>query len=152
MFVGGGLTFGGYTGGGGKDVVAKMTATGDMGYFDEAGRLFIVGREDDMIVSGGENVYPSAVENALGKHPDVADHAVIGVPDEDFGQRLAAFVVPRPGADIDRQQHAGRDRGAVQQHGAGELGHDQPHRPARARRRKGKIVDRGGLAGPEALG
>ena len=54
-----------------------------------------------MIVSGGENVYPSAVENALGEHPDVADHAVIGVPDEDFGQRLVAFVVPRPGADID---------------------------------------------------
>jgi len=101
VFVGGGLTFDSYTGGGGKDVVAKMTDTGDMGYFDESGRLFIVGREDDMIVSGGENVYPSAVENALGEHPDVVDHAVIGVPDEDFGQRLAAFVVPRPGADID---------------------------------------------------
>ena len=101
VFVGGGLTFDGYTGGGGKDVVAKMTDTGDMGYFDEAGRLFIVGREDDMIVSGGENVYPSAVENALGEHPDVADNAVIGVPDEDFGQRLVAFVVARPGADID---------------------------------------------------
>jgi len=75
-----------------------------MGYFDEAGRLFIVGREDDMIVSGGENVYPRAVENALGEHPDVVDHAVIGVPDEDFGQRLAAFVVLRPGADIDETE------------------------------------------------
>jgi acyl-CoA synthetase (AMP-forming)/AMP-acid ligase II len=73
-----------------------------MGYFDEAGRLFIVGREDDMIVSGGENVYPSAVENALAERPDVADNAVIGVPDKDFGQRLAVFVVPRPGADIDK--------------------------------------------------
>jgi acyl-CoA synthetase (AMP-forming)/AMP-acid ligase II len=172
VFVGGGLTFDGYTGGGGKDVVAKMTATGDMGYFDEAGRLFIVGREDDMIVSGGENVYPSAVENALGKHPDVADHAVIGVPDEDFGQRLAAFVVPRPGADIDEAKlreylkdkvsrfEQPRDItlvAAIPRNPTGkvlrnELGHDQPHRPARARRRKGKIVDRGGLAGPEALG
>ncbi len=101
VFVGGGLTFDGYTGGGSRDVVARMTDTGDMGYFDEAGRLFIVGREDDMIVSGGENVYPRAVETALGEHPDVADSAVIGVPDEDFGQRLAAFVVPRQGADID---------------------------------------------------
>ena len=172
VFVGGGLTFDGYTGGGGKDVVAKMTATGDMGYFDEAGRLFIVGREDDMIVSGGENVYPSAVENALGKHPDVADHAVIGVPDEDFGQRLAAFVVPRPGAEIDEAElreylkdkvsrfEQPRDItlvAAIPRNPTGkvlrnELGHDQPHRPARARRRKGKIVDRGGLAGPEALG
>jgi acyl-CoA synthetase (AMP-forming)/AMP-acid ligase II len=101
VFVGGGLTFDGYTGGGGKDRVAKMTDTGDMGYFDAAGRLFIVGREDDMIISGGENVYPSAVENVLGQHPAVADKAVIGVPDEDFGQRLAAFVVPRPDTDID---------------------------------------------------
>jgi acyl-CoA synthetase (AMP-forming)/AMP-acid ligase II len=143
-----------------------------MGYFDQAGRLFIVGREDDMIVSGGENVYPSAVENALGKHPDVADHAVIGVPDEDFGQRLAAFVVPRPGAEIDEAKlreylkdkvsrfEQPRDItlvAAIPRNPTGkvlrnELGHDQPHRPARARRRKGKIVDRGGLAGPEALG
>ncbi len=101
VFVGGGMTFDGYTGGGDKDVVARMTDTGDVGYFDEAGRLFIVGRGDDMIVSGGENVYARAVENALGEHPDLADNAVIGVPDEDFGQRLAAFVVPRPGSDID---------------------------------------------------
>jgi acyl-CoA synthetase (AMP-forming)/AMP-acid ligase II len=101
VFVGGGLTFDSYTGGAGKDVVAKMTDTGDVGYFDESGRLFIVGREDDMIVSGGENVYPRVVEDALGGYRDVVDNAVIGVPDEDFGQRLAAFVVPRPGADID---------------------------------------------------
>ena len=70
-----------------------MTSTGDMGYLDNAGRLFIVGREDDMIISGGENVYPRAVENALAEHPDVADNAVVGVPDEQFGRRLAAFVV-----------------------------------------------------------
>ncbi|MGE5697081.1 MAG: AMP-binding protein [Candidatus Sericytochromatia bacterium] len=101
VFVGGGLTFDSYTGGGGKHVVAGMTDTGDMGYFDEAGRLFIVGRQDEMIISGGENVYPRAVENALSEHPDLADNAVIGVPDEAFGQRIAAFVVPRPGADID---------------------------------------------------
>jgi acyl-CoA synthetase (AMP-forming)/AMP-acid ligase II len=100
VYVGGDLTFEGYTSGDTKDVVDNMMDTGDMGYLDRAGRLFIVGREDDMIVSGGENVYPRAVENALGEHPDVADKAVIGVPDEDYGQRLVAFVVPRPDADI----------------------------------------------------
>ena len=100
VFVGGDLTFEGYTGGENKDVVDDMMDTGDMGYLDQEGRLFIVGRGDDMIVSGGENVYPRAVENALAEHPDVADNAVVGVPDEDYGQRLVAFVVPQPDADI----------------------------------------------------
>jgi acyl-CoA synthetase (AMP-forming)/AMP-acid ligase II len=100
VFVGGDLTFEGYTGGENKDVVDDMMDTGDMGYLDRAGRLFIVGRGDDMIVSGGENVYPRAVENALAEHPDVADNAVVGVPDEDYGQRLVAFVVPRADADV----------------------------------------------------
>ncbi len=101
VFVGGELTFDAYTGGGTKDVIDNMTSSGDMGYLDDAGRLFIVGREDDMIISGGENVYPRAVENALAEHRDVADNAVVGVPDEQFGQRLAAFIVPRPNSDID---------------------------------------------------
>ena len=103
VFVGGDLTFEGYTGGESKDVVDDMMDTGDMGYLDRAGRLFIVGRGDDMIVSGGENVYPRAVENALAEHPDVADNAVIGVPDEDYGQRLVAFIVPQPDADVDEE-------------------------------------------------
>ncbi|OBH65332.1 acyl-CoA synthetase [Mycobacterium intracellulare] len=103
IFVGGDLAGKGYTEGAGeaKAVVDGMTSTGDMGYLDNAGRLFIVGREDDMIISGGENVYPRAVENALARHPAVADNVVIGVPDERFGQRLAAFVVAQPGSDID---------------------------------------------------
>jgi acyl-CoA synthetase (AMP-forming)/AMP-acid ligase II len=100
VFVGSELTFDAYTGGETKDVIGDMTDTGDMGYLDRVGRLFIVGREDDMIVSGGENVYPRAVENALSELPEVADNAVIGVPDEDYGERLAAFVVPQPDADI----------------------------------------------------
>ncbi len=103
VFVGGDLASEGYTGGGAKAVVNNMTSTGDMGYLDDAGRLFIVGREDDMIISGGENVYPRAVENALAEHPDVADNAVIGVPDERFGHRLAAYVVPRSGSDVDEE-------------------------------------------------
>ena len=105
VFVGGDLAGTGYTGGTAaeeaKTVVDGMTSTGDMGYLDNAGRLFIVGREDDMIISGGENVYPRAVENALAQHPAIADHAVVGVRDERFGQRLAAYVVARPGSDID---------------------------------------------------
>jgi acyl-CoA synthetase (AMP-forming)/AMP-acid ligase II len=105
IFVGGELTSEGYTddsdAGEAKAVVDSMTSTGDMGYLDNAGRLFVVGREDDMIISGGENVYPRAVENALAEHPDIADNAVVGVPDERFGHRLAAFVVLQPGSAID---------------------------------------------------
>ena len=68
-----------------------------MGYLDSSGRLFVVGRDDEMIVSGGENVYPIEVEKALVAHPGVAEAAVLGVDDEQYGQRLAAFVVPRGG-------------------------------------------------------
>ncbi|OBG60646.1 MULTISPECIES: AMP-binding protein [unclassified Mycobacterium] len=103
IFVGGELASEGYTGGGAKTVIDGMTSTGDMGYLDNEGRLYIVGREDDMIISGGENVYPRAVENALAQHPAIADNAVIGVPDEKFGHRLAAFVVLRPGSDTDEE-------------------------------------------------
>ncbi|HWF71346.1 MAG TPA: AMP-binding protein [Mycobacterium sp.] len=103
VFVGGEMASEGYTGGGTKAVVNDMTSTGDMGYLDDSGRLFIVGREDDMIISGGENVYPRAVENALAEHPDVADNAVVGVTDERFGHRLAAYVVPRSGSDVDEE-------------------------------------------------
>ena len=104
IFVGGELGAQGYTGGGVKAVIDRMTSTGDMGYLDNSGRLYIVGREDDMIVSGGENVYPRALENALAEHPDVAENAVIGVPDEQFGRRLAAFVVPRPQREVDEER------------------------------------------------
>jgi fatty-acyl-CoA synthase len=101
VFVGSDLAFGGYTGGGRKDVIDELISTGDLGHFDEDGRLFIDGREDDMIVSGGENVFPGEVEDLLAKHHKVKDVAVIGVPDAEFGQRLRAFVVPIPGSDVD---------------------------------------------------
>jgi acyl-CoA synthetase (AMP-forming)/AMP-acid ligase II len=102
IFVGG-MLGAAYTSGEPKAVIDGFTSTGDMGYFDNAGRLYIVGREDDMIVSGGENVYPRALENALAAHPGVAENAVVGVPDEQFGRRLAAFVVPRGETDLDEQ-------------------------------------------------
>jgi acyl-CoA synthetase (AMP-forming)/AMP-acid ligase II len=98
IFVGSELVFEGYTGGGSKETSAEgLMSTGDMGHLDEEGRLFIDSREDDMIVSGGENVYPGEVEELLSKHPKIADAAVIGVDDPDFGQRLKAFVVKGSG-------------------------------------------------------
>jgi fatty-acyl-CoA synthase len=84
-----------------RDGVDGLADTGDLGHFDEAGRLFIDGREDDMIISGGENVFPGEVENLLMTHYQVRDAAVIGVADHEFGQRLRAFVVPTPGATLD---------------------------------------------------
>ncbi len=87
------MLFAGYTGGGGKDQVDGMMSTGDVGRFDEAGRLFVEGRDDEMIVSGGENVFPKEVEDSLTRHDAVAEAAAIGVPDDKFGQRLRAFVV-----------------------------------------------------------
>jgi fatty-acyl-CoA synthase len=101
IFVGSGLRFSGYTGGGSKDEIDGLLSSGDVGHFDDDGLLFIDGRDDDMIVSGGENVFPAEVEGLLVEHPAVADAAVIGVPDEEFGQRLKAFVVVRDGHDID---------------------------------------------------
>jgi acyl-CoA synthetase (AMP-forming)/AMP-acid ligase II len=93
IFVRSGTLFDGYTSGTTKDFDQGFMASGDMGYLDDAGRLFVVGRDDEMIVSGGENVYPIEVENALAAHPEVAEAAVIGVDDQQYGQRVVAFVV-----------------------------------------------------------
>jgi fatty-acyl-CoA synthase len=90
--------FDGYTSGKTKDFHEGFMSSGDVGYLDDAGRLFVVGRDDEMIVSGGENVYPIEVEKILATHPEVAEASVIGVDDEQFGQRLAAFVVLNAGA------------------------------------------------------
>ena len=75
-------------------------ATGDVGRFDEEGRLFVEGRDDEMIVSGGENVFPKEIEDTLARHEAVADVAAIGVEDKDFGQRLRAFVVLEKGKHV----------------------------------------------------
>ena len=95
IFVANELMFEGYTGGGNKEIIGGLMSTGDMGRFDEAGRLFVEGRDDEMIVSGGENVFPREVEDLLCRHESVREAAVVGVADEQFGQRLKAFVVPR---------------------------------------------------------
>ncbi len=93
IFVGNGFLFEGYTGGGGKEVVDGVMATGDIGRFGSDGRLYVEGRDDEMIVSGGENVFPKEVEDCLARHPAVTEAAAIGIDDDDFGQRLRAFVV-----------------------------------------------------------
>jgi acyl-CoA synthetase (AMP-forming)/AMP-acid ligase II len=93
IFVGNGLLFEGYTGGGHKEVVDGLMSTGDVGRFDENGRLHVEGRDDEMIVSGGENVFPKEVEDCLMRHAAVVEVAAVGVDDADFGKRLRAFVV-----------------------------------------------------------
>jgi fatty-acyl-CoA synthase len=100
IFVGNGFQFEGYTGGGSKDMINGLMSTGDVGHFDEAGRLFIDGRDDDMIVSGGENVFPGEVEELLITHPGIQEASVIGVEDPEWGWRLVAFVALRPGYEL----------------------------------------------------
>ena len=100
IFVGNEMLFEGYTGGGSKDVIDGLMATGDVGHFDAVGRLFVDGRDDDMIVSGGENVFPQEVEELLAKHDGIVEVAVVGVDDEKFGQRLKAVVVTRDGHEV----------------------------------------------------
>ncbi|MGE5282876.1 MAG: AMP-binding protein [Chloroflexota bacterium] len=108
IFVGNEMSFEGYTGGGGKEVVDGLLCSGDVGHIDSDGRLFIDGRDDEMIVSGGENVFPREVEDLLADHEAVVEVAVIGVEDEEFGQRLKAFVVAAADVDVseaDLQAH-----------------------------------------------
>jgi long-subunit acyl-CoA synthetase (AMP-forming) len=101
VFVGSTSPFEGYTGGGSKEQIDGLLCTGDLGHFDNDELLYIDGREDEMIVSGGENVFPREVEELLIAHPQIHDVAAIGVEDPDFGQRLAVFVVCVPGATLD---------------------------------------------------
>ncbi|MGV9674962.1 acyl-CoA synthetase [Nocardia sp. NPDC003482] len=93
-----------YTDGRGKETVDGMISSGDVGHFDENGLLFLDGRDDDMIVSGGENVFPQEVEHLIADRPDVLEAAVVGVDDREFGKRLRAFVVPAPDSSRDAQE------------------------------------------------
>ena len=95
------LPFTGYTTGDTKETLDGLMSLGDVGHLDEQGRLFVEGRDDDMIVSGGENVFPSAVEEVLDAMPQIREVAVIGVPDEKFGQRTAAYIALHDGQSLD---------------------------------------------------
>ena len=103
IFVGNTMLFGGYTGDESerKAMIDGLMSSGDIGRLDEEGRLFVEGRDDEMIVSGGENVFPKEVEDSLSRHENVDDVAAIGVDDEDFGKRLRAFVVKDGEVDED---------------------------------------------------
>ncbi|MCB0828819.1 MAG: AMP-binding protein [Solirubrobacterales bacterium] len=99
VFVSNGMGFDGYTGGENKERLGDYIASGDVGHFDDRGLFFVDGRDDEMIVSGGENLFPAEVEDMIASHPDVVEAAAVGVDDEAFGQVLRAFVVLRvPGA------------------------------------------------------
>jgi len=100
IFVANEFQFEGYTDGGGKEIVGGMMRTGDVGRLDDGGRLFVEGRDDEMIVSGGENVFPREVEDLLADHPEIEEVAVVGVEDQEFGERLKAFVVTHNGAEL----------------------------------------------------
>ncbi|MCU1361046.1 MAG: fadD, partial [Ilumatobacteraceae bacterium] len=89
------------TGGGGKETLNGLLSSGDVGHFDRDQLLYIDGRDDEMIVSGGENVFPGEVEDLLTAHHDIVEAAVVGVDDSSLGQSLAAFVVRRSGSDLD---------------------------------------------------
>ncbi len=104
IFVGNEMSFEGYTGGGSKDAIDGLLSSGDVGHIDSSGRLFIDGRDDEMIVSGGENVFPREVEDLLADHEAVVEVAVIGVEDEEFGQRLKAFVVLVEEAEVSGEE------------------------------------------------
>ncbi|HVS68799.1 MAG TPA: AMP-binding protein [Mycobacteriales bacterium] len=98
IFAGSGLSFDGYTSGEDKARLGNLASIGDLGRIGADGRLYVEGRDDDMIVSGGENVFPAEVEDVLHGHEAVSDVSVVGVADEKFGQALVAHVVLRDGA------------------------------------------------------
>ena len=101
IFVGNDMLFEGYTDGGGKESYHGLLATGDLGHVTADGLLHVDGREDDMVISGGENVYPSAVEDLLAALPQVREVAVAGVPDPEYGQRLTTWIVLHRGERLE---------------------------------------------------
>jgi fatty-acyl-CoA synthase len=111
IFVGTTFPFEGYTGGGGKQIIDGLLSSGDVGYFDDRGLLYISGRDDEMIVSGGENVFPAEVEDLISGHPDVVEATALGVEDKEWGHRLRAFVVKKQSAKLDEDtvKHYVRD-------------------------------------------
>ncbi|HEX2213556.1 MAG TPA: long-chain-fatty-acid--CoA ligase FadD2 [Mycobacterium sp.] len=100
IFVGNFFPFEGYTGGGHKQIIDGLMSSGDVGYFDDNDLLYVSGRDDEMIVSGGENVFPAEIEDCISGHPEVVEATALGVEDKEWGHRLRAFVVKAEGATI----------------------------------------------------
>ena len=111
IFVGNTFPFEGYTGGGGKQIIDGLMSSGDVGYFDHNDLLYVSGRDDEMIVSGGENVFPAEVEDLVSGHPEVVEATALGVDDKEWGARLRCFVVKVEGSGIgeDDIKHYVRD-------------------------------------------
>jgi acyl-CoA synthetase (AMP-forming)/AMP-acid ligase II len=137
LFVSSGLSFTGYTDGNNKEIVDGLLSTGDTGHFDETGLWFVDGRDDDMIVSGGENVFPLEVENLLADHPDIVETAVIGVDDADFGKRLAAYVVKHSASKLDGEDVKGYIRSHLARH---KVPRDVVFVPQLPRNETGKVL------------
>jgi acyl-CoA synthetase (AMP-forming)/AMP-acid ligase II len=104
IYVGNEMLFEGYTASRGQDLRDGLLGTGDLGHMDADGLLYVDGRADDMVISGGENVFPRPVEDLLAQLPQVREVAVIGVPDVEFGQRLAAYLVLYPNQPLDADE------------------------------------------------
>jgi fatty-acyl-CoA synthase len=146
IFVNNGFAFEGYTGGGTKEVIDGLMSSGDVGHFDHHGLLHVDGRDDEMIVSGAENVFPREIEELLAEHPDVEEAALVAVEDDEWGQRLAAYVVRSGDIDEDGvkayvKQHLARYKVPRDVHFIEEL----PRNPT------GKILKRelgGAVGGP----
>ena len=141
IFVGNSMLFEGYTGGGSKDMIDGLMSTGDVGRIGDDGRLYVEGRDDEMIVSGGENVFPQEVEDCLVGHEAVAEAAAIGVDDDDYGKRLRAFVV-RPGPAVGLRGRPARARQVQPGPLQGAARHRLPRRAAPQRDRQGAQAGR----------
>ena len=133
IFVGNSMLFEGYSGGGHKEIVDGLMSTGDVGRYGPDGRLYVEGRDDEMIVSGGENVFPSEVEHCLARHPAVVEATAVGVPDEEFGQRLRAFVAT---SDPSRRRGRTQALGGVAPGPVQGPSGDRPHRRAASQRHR----------------
>lgn len=144
LYVSSGLSFSGYTDGGSKKVLDGLLCSGDTGHFDDRGLWYVDGRADDMIVSGGENVYPIEVENLLCEHPAIVEAAVVGAPDPDFGQRLCAFVVVRTGAALNADGVRDYVRSRLARH---KIPRDVVFLDALPRNETGKVLKRALTAG-----
>ncbi|MEV5653056.1 AMP-binding protein [Nocardia sp. NPDC052254] len=148
IHVGNHMLFDGYVNSAPPEETDGMLDTGDLGYLDADGRLFIAGRDDEMIISGGENVFPRPVEEALSHLPQVTDVAVVGVPDREFGQRLAAFIVKREGSGLDPDMIRTYVRNRLSRF---SVPRDVTFLPALPRGETGKVLKRLLIGGPADL-
>ncbi|MQY17101.1 AMP-binding protein [Nocardia macrotermitis] len=139
IFVGNPMLFDGYVNAAPPDEVGGLLDTGDLGYLDVSHRLFVAGRGDELVISGGEKFFPRPVEEALEHLPQVREAAVVGVPDADFGQRMAAFVVKTEGSGLDAQMVRDYIRNRL---GRFAVPRDVSFIPALPRGETGKILKR----------